>query len=1020
MRTPVKATLKKVLYSRQAVLRMLGVMVCCGAAGFGSSVRAQDALVEGRPVTEIHVVDDTGRDVANALPPLALQAGKPFDFVLERESLRVLYHLGDYSDIRVTTTLEDSGVRVNFVVQLNYYNNVVRIEGLKEPPSDSAALAAMRLNLGEPFRQSSLVEGIQRLQDTLRADGLYLANVKWSLEPHGDTRQMVVTVMVDPGPRARIGGIAVDNQTPYSDKQLLQHSKIKAKQELTSARLTHGTQKLKDYLVGQGYLGATVVITPGSYDTQSNIVPLSYSVVAGPRVSVEVAGAHLSKGQLRKLVPIYAEGGVDEDLLQEGRRNIRDYFQRQGYFNTDVQVRSRDAGNNLRVIGYDISRGDRLRLAGVKFAGNKYFSTDLLTGRLQIQTASFASSGRFSQQLLRADIDSIRALYISNGFRDVQVSTQTDDNYHGKKGNLFITFNTVEGPQTRVASLEIEGNKAIATDALLAVVGSTPGQPYSTEDVASDRNNILALYYDDGFPKARFQEEVSPDAAPGSAPSGSVPAEATQSDRVRIVYHISEGPRVEVAKVLLTGYQFTRPGIIARQVQVKPEGPLREGDMVDTQRRLYNLGVFTRVQIAPQNPDGTDPNKVVVVDAQEGHRYTIGYGFGFEVQRIEASCNTSSTTTTCNPNATKIGSSPRVIFEIARSNMFGRAQTLSFRARASTLGYRGALGYTANNFLTNSNLSLQLTGFAEKTQDVTTFTSTRYEGALQLAQKISPWSALLYRYFYRHVSAANLKVELEEVPLLSQPTLVSGFGITYARDHRDNAADPTRGTFNTADVSVAATALASSASFFRGFYQNSSYTTFGRAFVFARSLRFGVEEPFGNTIEGNGPFNPAQCTTTQVAPDQEIIPLPERFFAGGGTSLRGFGLNEAGPRDPCTGFPVGGLALLVFNQELRFPMKLPFIGNRLGGTIFYDGGNVYTDLNHINFHWSPPSVTELNYFSHTVGFGFRYPTPVGPVRIDLGYQLTPALYQFYNPTTMLFQNIRLPHFGFSFNIGPVF
>jgi outer membrane protein insertion porin family len=1031
MRTPVKVTLKKVLHSRQAVLRMLGVVVCCGAAGLGSAVRAQDAPVEGHPVTEIHVVDETGRDVANPLPQLALQAGKPFDFVLERESLRVLYRSGDYSDIRVTTTPEASGVRVNFVVQLNYYNNVVRIEGLKEPPTDSAALAAMRLNLGEPFRQSALVEGIQRLQDTLRADGLYLANVKWSLEPHSDTRQMDVTVTVDPGPRARIGGLALDNQTPYSDQQLLQHSKIKAKQELTSARLTHGTQKLKDYLVGQGYLGATVVITPGSYDTQSNIVPLSYSVVAGPRVSVEITGAHLSKGQLRKLVPIYAEGGVDEDLLQEGRRNIRDYFQRQGYFNTDVQVRSREAGNNLHVIGYDISRGDRFRLAGVRFAGNKYFSTDLLTGRLQIQTASFASSGRFSQQLLRADIDSIRALYISNGFRDVQVNTQTDDNYRGKKGNLFITFNTVEGPQTRVASLKIEGNKAIATDALLAVVGSTPGQPYSTEDVASDRNNILALYYNDGFPKARFQEEVSPDAASGSASSGSTPTVATQPDRVRIVYHIIEGSRVEVAKVLLTGYQYTRPGIIARQVQVKPEGPLREGDVVDTQRRLYNLGVFTRVQIAPQNPDGTDPNKVVVVDAQEGHRYTIGYGFGFEVQRIEASCNTSSTTTTCDPNATKIGSSPRVIFEIARSNMFGRAQTLSFRARASTLGYRGALGYTANNFLTNSNLSLQLTGFAEKTQDVTTFTSTRYEGALQLAQKVSPWSALLYRYFYRHVTAANLKVELEEIPLLSQPTLVSGFGITYARDRRDNAADPTRGTFNTADVSVAATALASSASFFRGFYQNSSYTTFGRAFVFARSLRFGVEEPFGNTIEGNGPFNPAQCTTTQVAPDQEIIPLPERFFAGGGTSLRGFGLNEAGPRDPCTGFPVGGLALLVFNQELRFPMRLPFIGNRLGGTIFYDGGNVYTDLNHINFHWSPPSVTipqgsssylatELNYFSHTVGFGFRYPTPVGPVRIDLGYQLNPALYQFYNPTTMLFQNIRLPHFGFSFNIGPVF
>src|SRR6202007_239685 len=153
----------------------------------------------------------------------------------------------------------------------------------------------------------------------------------------------------------------------------------------------------------------------------------------------------------------------------------------------------------------------------------------------------------------------------------------------------------------------------------------------------------------------------------------------------------------------------------------------------------------------------------------------------------------------------------------------------------------------------NSSLSLQLTGFAEKTQDVSTFTSTRYEGAVQLVEKLTPSSSLLYRYFYRRVEAANLNqtINPEEIPLLSQPTLVSGVGITYARDRRDNPADPKRGTFNTADASVASTKLGSSASFFRGFFQNSSFTSFGRAFVFARSVRFGVEEPLANTIEGN-------------------------------------------------------------------------------------------------------------------------------------------------------------------------
>jgi len=991
--------------SRRAARRILVVAVECLA--LASSVHAAEVSIEGRTVTAVHVIDEKGREVQNPLPPLALEAGKPFDFAAERESLRALYHLGDYADIRVNATLEASGVRVDFVVRRNFYNNVIRIEGLKEPPTESAGLAAMHLELGQPYHESSLLEGIERLQEALRADGLYLANVKWLLGPHEDTRQMDILVTVDPGPRARIGGVAIENHTPYSDKQLLRRSKIKAKQEFTASRISRGAQRLKQHLVREGYLGATAAITPGSYNSQTNLVPLSYSVTTGPRVRVEIEGAHLSKGQIRKLLPIYAEGGVDEDLLQEGRRNIRDYFQRQGYFDANVQVRSQDAADNVRLIVYNISRGDRFRVAGVAFVGDKYFSPDLLSGILQIQTASFASSGRFSQQLLRADVDSIRSLYTSNGFRDVQVSADVDESHGGKKGSLFVTFHVVEGSQSRVASLSIEGNHAISTNALLAVVGSTPGQPYSSEDVASDRNNILALYYNEGFPKARFQEEVTPAGEP-------------EADRLKLVYHITEGPQIEVSNVLLTGYQFTRPGIIARQVEIHPGQPLRQGDVADTQRKLYNLGVFTRVQIAPQNPEGTDPDKVVVVEAQEGKRYTVGYGFGFEVQRIGASCNSSSTTTTCNPNATVLAASPRGIFEIARSNMFGRAQTLSFKARASTLEYRGALGYTADNFLTNRNLSLQLTGFAEKAQDVTTFNSTRYEGALQLVQKVSPFSALLYRYFYRHVTAANLKVTLEEVPLLSQPTLVSGFGITYARDHRDNPGDPKHGTFNTADVSVASTTLGSSASFFRGFFQNSSFTSFGRDFVFARSARLGVEETLGNTIEGNAPFDPSQCTATTPAPTQEVIPLPERFFAGGGTSLRGFGLNEAGPRDPCSGFPVGGLAILALNQELRFPMKLPFVGNRLGGTLFYDGGNVFTDFNHISFAWKPPSVTEINYFSHTVGFGLRYPTPVGPVRVDFGYQLNPALYQFYNGTTQQLQNIRLPHFQFSFNIGPVF
>ena len=962
---------------------------------------AQEAEVEGQPVTQVRVVYESGQVARERIPPLSLQVGSPFQFTEERESLRTLYRLGDYSDIRVSAVTSSEGLEVNFIVTPNLYNNVITVEGLKPPPSEAGALASLRLVLGEPFRESALSSGVNRLQDALRDDGFYQAKITWALEPHPDTRQMNVAVTVSSGLRARAGDITLVNKTPYPDAELLKRLKISSKTEITTAGLSRNNDRLKKFLVNQGYLGAGGVITRGTYDPESNRVPLTIAVTAGPRVRVDIEGARLSKSQQRKLIPIFEEGAVDDDLLQEGRRNIRDYLQRQGYFDADVQVHSQDDAQGERVITFAILRGDHFRLAGVAFEGNRYFSSSLFLPRLQLQPASFASPGRFSQQLLRSDMDSIRGLYVANGFRDAQVSSSVDDRYRNKKDNLFVTFHVVEGNQTRVASLEIEGNQAIPTSELLSVAGSTPGQPYSESAVSSDRNNMLAIYYNDGYPAATLRTE----AVDGETP-----------DTIRLVYHISEGNRVEVSNVYLSGYVYTRRDIVARQVAVQPEGPLRQGDVAKTQRQLYSLGVFDRVQIAPQDPSGTDPDKAVVVAVHEADRYTIGYGFGFEVQRISGGSS--------NPNGTTIGASPRGILEVSRANMFGRAQTLSFKARASTLEYRVVLSYLADDFLANRKLSLQLTGFAEKTQDVDTFSSTRFEMGLQLVQKLSSSSSLLYRYFYRRVDAFNLAktISPEQIPLLSQPTLVSGFGITYARDRRDDPADAKHGTFNTVDLSDAIPALGSGAAFFRGFFQNSSFYSFGRAFVFARSARFGVELPQGDTVGLTTAFNPSQCTETTSTPSDTFpqIPLPERFYAGGGTTLRGFGLNQAGPRDPCTGYPIGGQALLVLNQELRFPMRLPLVGSRLGGTVFYDGGNVYTDVSHISFAWKAPSLTNLNYFSHTVGFGLRYPTPVGPVRVDFGFQLNPASYQVFNATTSTIQVYQVPHFEFSFNIGPVF
>ncbi|HVH72447.1 MAG TPA: BamA/TamA family outer membrane protein, partial [Candidatus Dormibacteraeota bacterium] len=511
-----------------------------------------------------------------------------------------------------------------------------------------------------------------------------------------------------------------------------------------------------------------------------------------------------------------------------------------------------------------------------------------------------------------------------------------------------------------------------------------------------------------------------------------------QAGAVRLVYHIQEGPQTRVRNVLISGYEHTRPGVIRREVQIKVLEPSREGDVVESQRRLYNLGIFNRVAIEPQNPTGTDVDKDIAVLVEEAKRYTLAYGGGFEVQRLAS---------TTNPTGGQVEAAPRGILEIGKLNLTGRADTLSLKLRGSTLQGRALLGYSAPNTFANSHLSFQATAFAEKTRDINTFTEQRYEGSVQLTDQRTALTTVLFRYAFRQVRVSDLKILSQEIPLFNQPTLVSQFGVTWFRDSRNNPADASKGSFNSADFGVADTYFGSSASFLRFFFQNSTYHPIKRRFSFARSLRFGILLPYRDTVSLSFP-----APTTPPLPT--VIPLPERFFAGGGTSLRGFALNQAGPRDSITGFPVGGQAMLVLNQEIRFPMRLPFLGTSLGGALFYDGGNVYSRLSRISLRTYLPSPTvrlenpsqppsspnvpmcvtncsnELNYFSHTAGLGFRYKTPVGPIRIDLGYQLNrpsfivpipcPPNTPRCTPGSLGQKSTRLPGFQIFFNLGSTF
>jgi outer membrane protein insertion porin family len=1016
--------------------------------------RSASAPESDRSATEIvaavRIVTEDGRELSEKTAGLPISIGKPLDRDQVAESIRALYRTGDYADVRAVSTPAEGGIRVDFVVREQLYFNQVIIHGLVSPPTEASAIAAVQLPLGEPYRADAVNEGLERLRELLKEEGLYAAQVSVEEAPHPQDHQMDVIINIQPGPRARIKEIQLKNGTEYADAEILSRSKLKRGAALTAARVQRGTSRLRNFLVKKGHLNARAVVRRGAYDSESNTIPLELEVTEGPLVRIAVAGAKFSGGELKKLVPVYQEGAVDADLLEEGKRNLRERLERNGYFDAEVEYATSTNEVTLKsgrkgseeVITYRVERGDRHALLRMEITGNHYFNTDLLRSRLTIYPKGFGTRGRFSRRLMESDRESIQNLYLANGFLEAKVDAQALDNYKGKEGDLVIRFVIQEGKQTRVASLKIDGAHVMKEDVLLGVVASTPGQPYSEFNVTTDRDNILALYFNDGFPEAKFTataERVNePEKRSAAAANSADKADKTKNNEafedgfVNLVYRIEEGPQIRVRRILLTGYDHTRPGVIRREIRVKPEAPLREGEVVESQRRLYNLGVFNRVTIQPQNPNGTDTNKDIVVLVEEAKRYTLAYGGGFEVQRLAS---------TTNPAGSEIQAAIRGILEISKLNVTGRGDSLALKLRGSTIEDRALLAYNHPNTFSNPHLNLQVTAYTEKTQDINTFTETRYEGSLQLNQQVTPRTSLLYHYAFRKVLVSNLNttISLEEIPLFNAPTLVSQFGAGWVRDARDNPADATRGNFNSADFSVADTGIGSSASFMRFYFQNSTYHPIRRRFSFARSIRIGILKPYRDTVSLTFP-----APTTSPLPT--VIPLPERFFSGGGTSIRGFALNQAGPRDSVTGFPVGGQALLILNQEFRFPMRLPFIGTALSGALFYDGGNVYSRFTRITFRpYSPKPIfnpanptqcefnctNELNYFSHTVGLGFRYGTPVGPIRIDLGYQINRP--QFVTPICppgvatkdcqqgqLGFKATRLPGFQIFFNLGSTF
>ncbi len=865
-----------------------------------------------------------------------------------RKAIQDLFATGRYSDLAVDASEVRGKVLLRFITKRAYFVGRISITGVKQPPNGGQLSSATKLRLGAPYSETERRQAIDSLGDLVRLNGFYHANIQGQTTYHPETETADLTFDIDSGDRARFTDPVITGEPERSDASIIRSTHWKRLygllgwQDLTESRVRQGLDNLRRYYDKQNRLQSRVTLTRLDYEEANNTVKPSLDMEAGPRIILTVKGAKISRGRLNDLVPVFQEKSIDSDLLAEGQRNITEYLQSQGYYEAAVSYRSEArTASKAQTVTYEVELGRRHKFVHLEITGNHYFPDATIRERFYVQPAEFPRFpfGRFSAAYLKQDLQSIQSLYISNGFRDVTVTSKLIDSYRGVKSHLAALVTIREGPQWLVSRFSIEGASPVDETALRPRLASLPGQPLSPAAIAEDRDTFLNYYYGRGYPNASFEFYQSP---------------SSQSNRMDLSYVVDPGVRRFVRGVLISGLETTRRRLVYDRIELQEGQPLSLTEETDSQRRLYDLGIFARVNTALQNPDGDEADKYVLYDLDEARHYSLNVGVGAQIARIGGGA-----TTLDNP-AGSTGFSPRLAVGISRINFLGLGQTVGLQTAVSTIEQRAALTYFIPQFGPRSNLNLTTTGLIENSNDIRTYTAYRREASVQLGQKVSRAYTFQYRLVFRDVTLSNLKINRLLVPLLSQPERLGLTEFSLIQDKRDNPADAHRGVYSTADLSYAPSFLGSQTSFARGLFRNSTYYPFHHDLVFARSTQFGVITKLGGG---------------------DAIPLAERLYSGGSTSLRSFPDFQAGPRDLQTGFVLGGNASLVNNLELRFPLY----GDNLRGVLFEDAGNVYSTLGDVSFRFRQRNLQDFDYMVQSAGLGIRYQTPIGPIRLDFSF-----------------------------------
>jgi outer membrane protein insertion porin family len=951
---------------------------------------------DGAVVSQINFRADARFDTTMLEDDVTLAPGQPVTIRELQTSIKNLFSTGNFRDIRVDSQRDATGVVLTFALFLNYRVGEIRLTGIGGR-DENRAERELTVRPGEVLSLNDVDDSAAAIEEALNRSGFLEATV----DPVTtfDRARSIADVQFDinTGPRATIANVIIEGDLrPFTAPQLIEPMKRDAGRDFDVLEAREDAERIQNFLVRRRHRRARVDYLGHEYDETARTVTLRYRVNVGPTVQVAVQG--VPQSSVRRWLPFRGRNDVySEDAVDRAADQIVAGLQGRGHYNAAVETESR-LENNVWTTTFIVSPGPRYRLTGVLFTGNSQVEDEdverIVTvsprgGFKRALASLFRRPTGVTREQLGDDQDALESFYRLRGFSLAAVAepiVTTNDT----AGTMTVTFPITEGPQTIVTELKVEGNEELAADQLPELQLKV-GEPLNPQLAHEDRVALQSEYAERGYVEVQVEPRVV------------ISEDKTQAS---VSFVIAEGPQVSFGEVAVRGNTYTDRDVVLRRADIEQKTPFTYTRILEAQRELYRLGIFQRVEIQPEQADVTPGERNLVIQVEEGKNLTLTGAVGLRIERGEQDARLDGDATdepdppAADATITDDGGSDineRIAIAAAHRNLFGTGRYLGVEAVLSRDEREFFLTYR-EPFISRWNVPVQLQIFQSDDNtrpDVHIQQRGTSIEATKVALQRTRWS-LRYEYKISECIDGGLCALLRapedpnapDVPVEGLDRSLSNIEIssinpTFFWDTRDDIIDPHRGFFTSASVEYAFPFISAEANFLKEFVQGAVYLPISARTVVALSGRLGMIQPLGDT-------------------DHDDVPLSERFTAGGENSHRAFRLDrlgelcftEAGMRiEGCQGtltrrvddktglatgpiLPLGGSGLLLFNAEYRFPVFGP-----VGGAVFGDIGNTFAD-----------SKIRFDDLRYGFGVGVRYLSPVGPLRIDVGYPLDKRYY----------------------------